>query len=73
MYLLFLVALPLPKVSWLQFTADLEHTESKLYWGDRAIWNNSGDTVYLRDSVGNVVDKVSYSGGGTEWIGEPRN
>ncbi|MBE8539460.1 lamin tail domain-containing protein [Geoglobus acetivorans] len=33
----------------------------KLYWGyGRAIWNNGGDTAYLYDSTGNLVDSYSW-------------
>ena len=31
-----------------------------LYWGDGAIWNNDGDTAYLYDPSGNLVDTYSY-------------
>jgi len=39
----------------------------KLYWGRTsgnyaAIWNNNGDTLFLRDSNGNLVLSQSYSG-----------
>lgn len=34
-----------------------------LYWGlrDDAVWNNSGDTAYLRDPRGKLVDSFRYS------------
>ena len=36
-------------------------TATDLYWGSgSAIWNNTGDTAYLRDSEGNLVDSYSY-------------
>jgi competence protein ComEC len=36
-------------------------TDTDLYWGyGRAIWNNGGDTVILRDSSGAVVLEESY-------------
>ncbi len=31
-----------------------------LYWGDGAIWNNNGDTAYLYDSRGRLVDTYTY-------------
>ena len=32
-----------------------------LYWGRRgAVWNNKGDTAYLHDSAGNLIDAYSY-------------
>jgi micrococcal nuclease len=34
--------------------------DHKLYWGDGAIWNNNGDTAYLYDSSGVLVDIYSY-------------
>ena len=34
---------------------------TNLYWGSgSAIWNNTGDTAYLRDEVGSLVDSYSY-------------
>ncbi len=36
------------------------NTENKLYWGDGTIWNNDGDTAYLYDSSGVLVDIYSY-------------
>ncbi len=33
---------------------------NKLYWGDGAIWNNDGDTAYLYDSSGRLVDTYMY-------------
>lgn len=39
-------------------------TEEKLYWqcpeGEYAIWNNTGDTAFLRDASGNLVDSYKY-------------
>jgi micrococcal nuclease len=39
-------------------------TQEKLYWqcpeGRYAIWNNSGDTAFLRDASGNLVDSYKY-------------
>ncbi|MCG9479040.1 MAG: thermonuclease family protein [Actinomycetia bacterium] len=35
--------------------------EGKLFWGsDTPIWNNSGDTLYLRNTEGLLVDIYSY-------------
>jgi micrococcal nuclease len=35
---------------------------SSLHWGlvGEAVWNNSGDSAFLRDSEGNLVDSYSY-------------
>jgi len=38
-------------------------TDSDLYWGrGQAVWNNNGDTAYLYDAEGNLVDKCSWTG-----------
>jgi hypothetical protein len=37
------------------------NTATDLYWGSgTAIWNNSGDTAYLRDAAGNLVSEYGY-------------
>jgi hypothetical protein len=38
------------------------NTATELYWGRSygAVWNNDGDTLYLRDSNGNLVLSYSY-------------
>ncbi len=37
------------------------NTSTDLYWGSgSAIWNNTGDTAYLRDDHGNLIDTYSY-------------
>jgi len=37
------------------------NTATDLYWGSgRAIWNNDGDTVYLYNSKGELIDKYSW-------------
>ncbi|ASJ10802.1 hypothetical protein A3L12_05555 [Thermococcus sp. P6] len=34
-----------------------------LYWGwNQAVWNNDGDTAYLYDAGGKLVDKCSWTG-----------
>lgn len=39
-------------------------SQEKLYWqcpeGEYAIWNNTGDTAFLRDASGNLVDSYKY-------------
>lgn len=42
-----------------------EDTTTSLYWCNQgsAVWNNSGDTVFLIDPNGNVVVSASYTGG----------
>ncbi len=40
-----------------------QDTATDLYWCDEgasAIWNNDGDTVFLRDAGGNLVTQYSY-------------
>jgi endonuclease YncB( thermonuclease family) len=38
-------------------------TAARLYWGlaNDAVWNNDGDTAYLRDAAGTFVDAYTYS------------
>jgi hypothetical protein len=33
---------------------------SDIYWTDKNLWNNSGETVYLNDATGRVVSKYTY-------------
>jgi len=39
-------------------------TQEKLYWqcpeGEYAIWNNTGDSAFLRDASGNLADSYKY-------------
>jgi len=43
------------------FTGSGTDTPSSLYWGSKTpIWNNRGDTVYLRDADSELVDVYSY-------------
>ena len=45
------------------YTGPGQDSSSAVYWGsDSAIWNNDGDTVYVRDSSGALVEEYSYSG-----------
>jgi len=42
------------------YTGSGTDMQDKLYWGnDSPIWNNDGDTAYLRDNEGNLVDSWS--------------
>ena len=44
------------------WTKSGQDTSSDLYWGSgSAIWNNTGDTAYLRDSQGDLIDTYAYS------------
>jgi hypothetical protein len=39
-------------------------TSTDLYWGsEAALWDNTGDTAYLRDAGGNLESTYSYGGG----------
>ena len=31
-----------------------------IYWTQKCVWNNKGETVYLEDAAGNLVDTYSY-------------
>lgn len=31
-----------------------------IYWTDKNLWNNAGETVYLRDATGRVVSELTY-------------
>lgn len=44
------------------YTGTGTDSSTKLYWGmhDQAVWNNPGDTLYLRDSGGELVLVYSY-------------
>jgi micrococcal nuclease len=44
------------------YTSNGRDTDSKLYWGlgIDTVWNNSGDTAYLRDPNGSLVDLYTY-------------
>ena len=43
------------------YTGSGTNTSTKLYWGrNRAVWNNDGDTAYLYDSNGNLIDIYSW-------------
>jgi micrococcal nuclease len=44
------------------YTGNGRDTAGKRYWGlgDEAVWNNNGDTAYLRDAGGSLVDLYTY-------------
>ncbi|MBI5390095.1 thermonuclease family protein [Candidatus Woesearchaeota archaeon] len=49
------------------YTGTGTDTSATLYWGRMsgdyaAIWNNNGDTLFLRDNIGNIVLTESYIG-----------
>jgi hypothetical protein len=42
------------------------NTQSTRYWGlSSYVWNNSGDTAYLRNSAGTSVDSCSWGSSGS--------
>ena len=56
-----------PRTMFTLFTGAGANTASALYWGRTsgnyaAVWNNGGDTLYLRDSNGNLVLSQDYPG-----------
>ena len=43
------------------YTGSGTNTDTELYWGsDRAIWNNGGDTITVRDDTGDVLLEEAY-------------
>lgn len=43
------------------YTGSGEDTDTELYMGaSRAVWNNGGDDVIVRDETGNVVIETTY-------------
>ncbi len=43
------------------FSGSGADTPTSLYWGSKTpIWNNDGDTAYLKDSDGSLIDEYSY-------------
>ncbi|GAA4606189.1 hypothetical protein GCM10023195_22040 [Actinoallomurus liliacearum] len=41
-------------------------TTKNRYWGRRAyVWNNTGDTAYLRSPSGSLIDKCSWGSSGS--------
>ncbi|WP_461862693.1 lamin tail domain-containing protein [Thermococcus sp.] len=44
-------------------TGEGTDTDTDLYWGRKqAVWNNNGDTAYLYNAEGKLVDKCSWTG-----------
>jgi len=38
-----------------------KNTQSELFWGSRSpIWNNDGDTIFIRDSKGQLILSYIY-------------
>jgi hypothetical protein len=48
------------------FTGCGTDDDTNRYWcaSGSAVWNNSGDTVFLRDGKGNIVVSLSYGDSG---------
>lgn len=45
------------------YTGSGEDTDDELYWGEsQAVWNNGGDTIYVRNDAGETVIEYEYSG-----------
>lgn len=51
-----------PNTSVFLYSGTGTDTATKLYWHSKkyAIWNNTGDTAFLRDASGNLVDSYPY-------------
>jgi len=51
-----------PRMSVTLYTGAGVDSSTKLYWGEysQAVWNNDGDTLYLRDPEGDLVLVYSY-------------
>lgn len=50
-----------PEATVTVYTGSGEDSSTELYWGsDSAIWNNSGDIAYLKNSQGDLIDKTSW-------------
>lgn len=42
------------------------NTQTDRYWGHSGyVWNNTGDTATLKNRTATVIDRCSYSGGGS--------
>ena len=43
------------------YDSGIENADTKAYWGsDSAIWNNDGDTIYVYNDEGVLIDSYSY-------------
>jgi competence protein ComEC len=38
----------------------LDAPPGDIYWTDKTIWNNDGETVYLKDASGTVISQYRY-------------
>ena len=41
-------------------SGDGTNTQAELYFGDGPIWNNDGDTAFMKDKNGNLIDQYTY-------------
>jgi hypothetical protein len=49
------------RASFTLYTGSGRDTSSRLYWGhNQAIWNNDGDTLFLRDDSGRAILEYGY-------------
>ena len=39
---------------------DTHNPPEDIYWTEKCVWNNEGETVYLRDAAGNLVAEYGY-------------
>ena len=54
-----------PNLEFSLFTGEGKNTSTEVYWGRKAgkyqaIWNNTGDTLFLRDQEGNLIVSEGY-------------
>lgn len=50
-----------PNATFTLFSGRGSDTKDALYWNSKsAVWNNDGDTLFLRDDKGNLVLSYSY-------------
>jgi Lamin Tail Domain len=55
-----------PRASVTLHTGSGTNTSTNLYWGSRAyIWNNTGDTAYLKNSAGTLKDSCAWGSVGS--------
>lgn len=52
-----------PLTTFTLYSGEGLNTDKELYWDNEfPIWNNNGDSLYLRDSMDNIILIESYTG-----------
>ncbi len=53
-----------PGSSFVLFSGEGNNTDKEIYWNRKgacpAVWNNDGDTLFLRDSLGYIAEVIGY-------------